>query len=45
VKHLHAVLARWPVPTPAGAPKCAKPSPVEIEMAYMAGPRAAAVAS
>ena len=41
MEHLHAVLARWPLPTPASAPKCAKPSPVEVERARMAVPRAA----
>ena len=45
MKHLYAVLTRWPVPTPASAPKCAKPSPVEVERARMAVPRATAVAS
>ena len=43
MKHLHAVLTRWPLSTPANAPKCAKPSPDKVERARMAGPRAAAV--
>ena len=45
MKHLHAVLTRWLLSTPANAPKCAKPSPDKVERARMAGPRAAAVAS